>query len=240
MISRLKIERSAGATLVTLSDPDNLNRMDDGIVAELHEALDGADPKHTLAFRGAGTGFSAGRPHSSGGHPDGPAAAKKALVDLVRLNVRIAEWTAPTIGLVHGFANGAALGILQHMDIVVAESDAKFSFPEITYNLPPALVVSYLGRKLGDKAVRFLVMTGEEVSAERALAMGLISKVVDKGTLAAAQAKLLEHFAGRLEAETVLKAAVKQFQNNTGDLTAAMESGVEIVAAWARRPKPVA
>jgi enoyl-CoA hydratase/carnithine racemase len=126
------------------------------------------------------------------------------------------------------------------MDVVVAESDTKFSFPEIRYNLPPGLVVSYLGRKVSDKSVRFLVMTGEEVSAERALAMGLISKVVEGGGLDAAQAKLLEHFGTRPEAEVVLKAAIKQFQNNTGDLTAAMEGGVEIVAAWARRPKPVA
>ena len=56
------------------------------------------------------------------------------------MNLRIAQWAAPTIGFAHGFANGAALGILQHMDIVVAAKGTMFSFPEITYHLPPSLV----------------------------------------------------------------------------------------------------
>ena len=78
----------------------------------------------------------------------------------------------------HGFANGAALGLLQHMDIVIAATGTTFSFPEITYNLPPSLVASYLGQKVHEKATRYLVMTGNEIDAARALEMGLISTVV--------------------------------------------------------------
>jgi len=233
----LDIERDARATVITLSQAENANRLNDEMVTALHAALDDADPKRTLAFRGDGPGFSAGRPHSAGGHPRGPEAAGTALADLVRLNVRVAAWPAPTVAFVHGFINGAALGLTQHMDIVVVERGTRLSFPEITYNLPPALVVSYLGRKLNDKAVRLLVMTGAEVSAERALEMGLVSSVVDSGTLDAARAHLLAELGSRLEAEIEIKASIEEFLHDRTDLEAVMQRGVNVVSRWTCRPK---
>ena len=222
--ARLLVDRSERATGVCFNDPANRNRLDDGMVEELHAVLDAADPSAILAFRGNGDGFSAGRPHSPGGHPDGPAAAARALNELVRLNLRIAQWPGPTAGFVHGYANGAALGLLQHMDIVVAAHGTRCSFPEITYNLPPSLVASYLGRKIGEKAARYLVMTGEEVEAERALEMGLISSVVAGGALDA-------------EAERAMKATLAEFSTYAPALGADMERGVGAVMRWARRPK---
>jgi methylglutaconyl-CoA hydratase len=234
---RLLLERSETATVVRFDAADNRNRLDDEMVDELHAALDGADPNAMLAFRGNGDGFSAGRPHSPGGHPNGPEAAKHALAELVRLNLRIAAWNAPTLGIVHGYANGAALGLLQHMDIVVAAAGTRFSFPEITYNLPPSLVASYLGRKIGEKATRYLVMTGEEVDAARALAMGLVSSVVAPAELDAEGKRLLAHLGERLEAEVAMKETLLDFTPYAAGLEDDMERGVGAVVRWTRRPK---
>jgi enoyl-CoA hydratase/carnithine racemase len=235
--ARLLLERKQNSMVVQINDPSNRNRLDDGMVEELHAALDGADPNALLAFRGSGDGFSAGRPHSPGGHPDGPAAAAHALSELVRLNLRIAQWAGPTVGIVHGYANGAALGLLQHMDIVLAARGSRFSFPEITYNLPPSLVASYLGRKINEKATRYLVMTGHEVDAERALEMGLISVVVEPAELDGDAARLLEHLGERLEAECAMKATLAEFSEYAAGLSGDMERGVGAVMRWARRPK---
>lgn len=238
--TRLLLERSETATIVRFDAEDNRNRLDDDMVDELHAALDGADANAILAFRGNGEGFSAGRPHSPGGHPNGPQAAKRALAELVRLNLRIAAWPAPTLGIVHGYANGAALGLLQHMDIVVAAAGTRFSFPEITYNLPPSLVASYLGRKIGEKATRYLVMTGEEVGAERALAIGLISSVVAAAELDAEGKRLLAHLGERLEAEIAMKTTLLEFAPYAAELKDDMERGVGAVVRWTQRPKKAA
>jgi enoyl-CoA hydratase/carnithine racemase len=235
--ARILTERSDRATVIRFNDPANRNRLDDGMVDELHTALDGADPNAILAFRGNGDGFSAGRPHSPGGHPDGPAAAAHALAELVRLNLRIAQWAGPTLGFIHGYANGAALGLLQHMDVVVAARDTRCSFPEITYNLPPSLVASYLGRKVGEKATRYLVMTGEEMDADRALAMGLISSVVEPDALDAEATRLLNHLGERLEAEIAMKVTLAEFSPHAANLGPDMERGVGAVMRWAKRPK---
>jgi methylglutaconyl-CoA hydratase len=235
--AKLLLETTEFGTIVRFNDPENKNRLDDAAVEELHAALDGADPGGLLAFKGNGDGFSAGRPHSPGGHPDGPAAAKHALSELVRLNLRIAQWNGPTLGFVHGFANGAALGLLQHMDIVLATPDTRFSFPEITYNLPPSLVASYLGQKVHEKATRYLVMTGKEVSADRALAMGLISDVVGRESLDDEALKLMAHLGGRLEADRAMKVTLTEFSPRAAELEADMQRGVAAVVRWANRPK---
>jgi enoyl-CoA hydratase/carnithine racemase len=234
---RLNVYKNGKATTIEFANPQAKNVMDDAMISELHAALDEADEREILVFRGQGEGFSAGRPHSSSGHPGGPEAARRALKEVVRMNARVAKWKAPTVALVHGYAHGAALGLTQQCDIVLAESQTVFSFPEITYNLPPGLVASYLRRCLNDKAARFLVMVGEEVDAERAREMGLISKVVAPGTLRSAGDRLVGELAGRIEAEIWLKESIGRFNPWPGDLDTLMEEGVGTVFAWAARNK---
>ncbi len=236
----LDVERRAGATIVRLDQPENRNRLDDAMIASLHAVLDECDPAQLLVLRGNGDGFSAGRPHSAGGHPDGPAAARRALDEVVRLNLRISQWTAPTLAFVHGYANGAALGILQHVDVVIAAHGTRLSFPEITYHLPPGLVASYLRRFVSEKAARYLVMTGDEVGAERGAELGLVSAVVAAEQLDAEAERLITHFTERLEAEIALKATLASLSPITADLHDAMQRGLADVIAFARRPKTTA
>lgn len=235
--SKLNVTTSEQATIVEFADPASKNVFDDAMIAQLHAALDAADVRKLLVLRGKGEGFSCGRPHSSGGHPGGPEAARKSLGEVVRMNARIAGWKAPTLALVHGFAHGAALGLIQQCDLAVAERGTVLSFPEITYNLPPGLVASYLRRCIHEKAARWLIMTGEQVDADRAREMGLVSNVVAPGTLDRAGAELIGHLGGRLEAEMWLKESIETFSPWTGNLDALMQRGVETVFAWGARNK---
>lgn len=236
-MSLINVVRTEHVTIVEFANPEKQNVMDDAMIAEVHAALDESNERITLAFQGLGPGFSCGRPHSSGGHPGGPEAARKALNDVVRLNARVAHWKAPTVALVHGFAHGAALGLVQQCDIALAERGTVLSFPEITYNLPPGLVVSYLRRCLNEKAARYLVMTGEQVDADRAREMGLVSEVVAPGTLQQSGVALIGSLAGRIEAEIWLKESLTRFTPWPDDLDKLMEEGVGTVFAWSARNK---
>ncbi|MGH7682014.1 MAG: enoyl-CoA hydratase/isomerase family protein, partial [Candidatus Eiseniibacteriota bacterium] len=51
-----------------------------------------------------------------------------------------------------GAAKGAAGGLVINCDVVVAESGARLGFPEMTYDLPPANVASYLPNRIVPKA----------------------------------------------------------------------------------------
>ncbi|MDB5095488.1 MAG: enoyl-CoA hydratase/isomerase [Candidatus Eremiobacteraeota bacterium] len=235
--ARVRSVHASGVTFVELADPERKNVLDDSAIADLHAALDAANPREVLVLRGAGDGFSVGRPHAPGGHPKGPEAARRALEEVVRLNLRVLRWEAPTLAVVQGFAHGAALGLVQQCDVAVASSDARFSFPEATYNLPPGLVASYLRRFVNEKSARFLVMTGEEVDAERAREMGLISQVVERGALDDTATRITDAFVARLEAEIALKASLAALTPWFGDIEDAMHQGLQAVVRWASRPK---
>jgi enoyl-CoA hydratase/carnithine racemase len=85
--------------------------------------------------------------------------------------------------------------------------------------------------------VRYLVMTGDEVDAERAREMGLISLVVAADALEATAADLTAKLGARLEAEIALKATIAEFSPWTTGLVENMTRGLEAVVRWTRRPK---
>jgi enoyl-CoA hydratase/carnithine racemase len=231
----VRVEPHPTATVVVLDNPAQQNVIDDACLAALHAALDAADPHKSLWFRGSGDGFSRGRPHHAGGHSGGPEAARRSLESLVSLNARVAAWPAPTVAVLHGYAFGAALGLAVHCDLVLAEAGTRMAFPEITYNLPPGLVVSYLRRYLPEKVARYLVMTGAAIEAKEAWTLGLVSRVVERGQLDAAQAELMQWLGERLEAEIALKASLNRFAPFPAPLEAVMREGVQEVLAWSAR-----
>jgi len=221
-------------TLVLCNSAER-NVLNDAAIAAMHAALDVAGDTTTLVLRGEGDGFSRRRPHSPGGHPGGPEAARRALDEVARLNLRLLRWRAPTIAVVHGFAYGAAFGIVSQCDIAIAAESAEFSFPEITYNLPPALVASYLRRFTSEKAARYLIMTGRAISATRAREMGLVSVVVPDAALDQEAGTIVSECAQRAAAEAFIKDALTQFDPWSRDAESLMADGVAAVGRWAKQ-----
>ncbi len=84
----------------------------------------------------------------------------------------------PTIARVQGAAIGGGTGLVAVCDIAVAAQDAKFSFSEVKLGLVPACISPYVIKKCGEGACREFFLTGERLSAERALTAGLVNRVV--------------------------------------------------------------
>src|SRR5712692_3063385 len=237
MMSSVLVESSDTAATIRLNRPDQKNLFDDDMLNDIHRALDQADRDRLLVFVGTGEGFSIGRPRHTNVHGGG-AAARKALEGVMQLNLRVAEWRAPALAFVHGYAAGAALGMALHCDIVVAAEGTQFSFPEITYNLPPSLVASYLGRVAGHRAARYLVMTGNAIDAETALKMNLVSRVVGRDQLDLERENLIQQLGGRLPAEIEIKKSLDLFRIPSPKPAEDLRSGLDAVIQWGARMAP--
>jgi hypothetical protein len=92
--------------------------------------------------------------------------------------------TKPIIASVNGYALGGGFELVLASDIVVATANSTFGLPEVKHGLVPAGGgVFRLGRQIPPKIAMELLLTGKSISAERALELGLVNKVVDRGEL---------------------------------------------------------
>lgn len=159
-----------------------------------------------------------------------PDTAKRRLMKSHRIYgvVENCEW--PVIAAIHGYCLGGGLELALCCDIRYAEDTAQFGFPEVSLSIFPgnggtrrALYQTNLGR------MKELVYTGEMISAEEALHLGLIEKVTPAGTV---MAKARELAAKICKRGPLGVAAAKKVLNRTRDLS--LEQGLELESdVWA-------
>lgn len=112
----------------------------------------------------------------------------------------------PVIAAVHGWCIGGAYCIVQMCDLVVASENTVFKYPEAQLGFTGGLIASAVARIPHKFAMEFM-MLGEDFPAEKALAAGMVNKIVAAGTELAealAWAKILAESAP-LVLETVKK-----------------------------------
>src|SRR4051812_19506656 len=87
-----------------------------------------------------------------------------------------------TISLVQGECLGGGFEAALSSDLIVAERQSRFGFPEILFNLFPGMgAYSFLERKVGKRATEDLISSGKLYSADDMLAQGVIDLVVEQG-----------------------------------------------------------
>src|SRR5581483_6333207 len=92
----------------------------------------------------------------------------------------------PTIAAVNGAAVAGGAGLVSVCDLALAVPDAKFGYPEVRRGLVAAMVMPHLLRHVGERAARWLLLTGELIDAVEALRMRFINAVVGPEHLMAA------------------------------------------------------
>jgi enoyl-CoA hydratase/carnithine racemase len=108
----------------------------------------------------------------------------------------------PTLAVVDGSALGGGLGLAAACDVVLASERARFGLPEALYGLAPAIIRPALLSRLSPQRVNLLLFTCHSRSAEDAVALGLVDRVVAVPELAAAQRHMLRQLR-RARSETV-------------------------------------
>jgi enoyl-CoA hydratase/carnithine racemase len=183
----LLVEVRDGVATVTLNRPEARNALNRTLVRELGEALaalDGNADVRAIVLRGAGDrAFCAGA-DLKGSFQDAPILeAREQHAGLARILDGIPRMRTPVIGQVHGYALAGGCGLAAACDVVVAADDAVFGLPEIKLGLLPLMVLAPILRAAAPKRVLHLVLTGAELPAREALAIGLVSQVVPRAEL---------------------------------------------------------
>ena len=186
-----------GVLRIELARPDRLNAMTAGMVEQLHEALTEAerDPGcRVVVLTGAGRGFCAGLDLDGYGTPPGApeeGAAHRTLRTqrhIASLVQRIRRLPQPVVAQVNGAAAGGGLALVCAADVRLAATEAVFavSFIRVGFSGCDIGTSYFLPRLVGVSVASELILTGRFIGAERALAVGLVSEVVEEGGLDAA------------------------------------------------------
>jgi DSF synthase len=106
----------------------------------------------------------------------------RACVDVLYRNYTGHGLPITTISLIQGECLGGGFEAALSSDVLVAERQSRFGFPEILFNLFPGMgAYSFLERKIGKRAAEELISSGKLYSADAMLSMGVVDLVVDEG-----------------------------------------------------------
>ena len=108
----------------------------------------------------------------------------------------ILETSKPVLCVVNGPAIGGGAELAAFGDMVVATPKARFAQPEITIGVFPPLASTILPFLVGPKVSLELVLLGEPVTAERALELGLVNRLVPEAQLEATVKDLIGRITG--------------------------------------------
>ena len=183
--------------LITMNRPKKYNALSLDHMRELIRCLKaiGEDCETSIiVLRGSGPGFCAGHDLSEMIGRD-PAFYRHVFDVCCELMETIQAIPQPVIAQVHGIATAAGCQLAATCDLVVASEDARFATPGVKIGLFCSTPMVALSRSVGQKKSMEMLLTGEFVSAEEALAEGLINKVVPAQELEAETRKLAEKIA---------------------------------------------
>lgn len=190
----LRSEVEGVRATLTIDDPERRNPLSNATMAELAEMVGAAGDDQAirvLVITGAGAKtFSAGG-DLSGGFVDSPLGEhgeRAALIELVRA---VRGCPMPVIARVNGDAFGGGLGLLAACDIAIASENARLGTPEIDVGLWPMMISTVLLPLVPRRALLEMMLTGRRLTAEEAMNLGLLNRVVPAADLDAAIAEVV-------------------------------------------------
>jgi methylglutaconyl-CoA hydratase len=176
-----------GVATIALTVPEKRNAISAQMITDLLGALQQADegPAHVVVLTGSGKSFCAGMDLDELRHLT-RQTQQRNLEDarrVTKLLYRLHSFPKPIIAAVNGAAIAGGCGIATLADFTLAVPEAKFGYTEVKLGFIPALVSVFLRRRIADRHVRDLLLTGRIIDAAEALRMGLITEIVPQEAL---------------------------------------------------------
>ena len=255
------VERRGGVLEIILNRPEILNAVNRETIAALADAVaEAAEDRaaRVVLLRGAGTHFCAGGDITMFAdlirlpRTERQTALYRIVDTLHPLLVRMRHMPKPVVAVVQGAAAGVGLSFVLAADLAFAAEDAVFTSGYIHLGTSPdGGMTATLPHIVGIKRAAELMLLGDRFDAQRALALGLVNRVVPAETLeteaAALAARLAAgptHAYGRTKAllqATIGDAFDAQLRRETESFAAcaATEDFAEGVRAFLDKRRPV-
>jgi enoyl-CoA hydratase len=240
-----------GVVTVRLNRPDRRNALDVETITRLGSAFakfEGDSRVRCIVLTGDTKAFSAGADISEMSK-HGFAALDSA--ERKSAWASIERFSKPLIAAAEGLAFGGGLELLLLADIAIAGRSTRFALPEVRIGLIPGDGgTQRLPRLIGRATATRMILTGEPISADEALRVGLISQVVEDGASLDVSLQLAKTFAGgALSALRMAKAAIQAASETTLNVGLSVErhaaarafaspEGVEGMAAFLEKRPP--
>ena len=183
---KIRVEQDDGYAVVYLSNPP-MNVVSLPLTRALYAALltlERDDAVRALVLTGDGDrAFCAGSDINELAHMTAPGAV---LEQKLIFQNKVFEWLRafpkPTIAALNGVAYGGGLEIAACCDLVVAEQQVRLALPEIRLGVFPSSGGTFrVARKIGESRAKEMIFLGEPITADQALAWGLVNRVVAQG-----------------------------------------------------------
>ncbi len=240
-----------GVALLRLNRPEARNALSPEMMEEIASELERIDPEpevRCVVIAGSEEIFAAGA--------DIRAMSERTFAEALRHPAasfwrRLAAIKTPMVAAVTGYALGGGCELALACDMIVASEDAHFGQPEITLGIiPGGGGTQRIARTVGKQLAMEYVLTGRRFDAPMAQRMGLVNKVVRKGSCLQEALELARTVAGRppiavrlakqavlAAEETALSAGIEN-ERRLYELAMATEDRVEGMQAFLEKREP--
>ena len=208
-----------GVVTLTLNRPQAFNSLSEALLAELQAALDRVAAEgsvRAVVIAASGKAFCAGHDLKEMRADPSQAYYERLFAQCGRMMLSIQQLPVPVIAKVQGIATAAGCQLVAQCDLAVAVREARFAVSGVNLGLFCSTPSVALSRNLSRKAAFEMLVTGDFISAEQALAKGLVNRVVDAGQLDAEVEALLSRIVGKPRAAIAMGKALFYRQLETG------------------------
>lgn len=179
----LEIEDRGAVRVITINRERKLNALNHGVLTDLERAITETDAAASVAavvLTGKGDkAFIAGADIKELSALD-PQGAKEQVRFGQRVFARFASFRCPVVAAINGYALGGGLELALACQLRVAAKTARMGLPEVKLGIIPGYGgTQRLQRIIGSARALELILSGEPIDAERALAWGLVNRIAE-------------------------------------------------------------
>ncbi|MDE2297278.1 MAG: enoyl-CoA hydratase [Burkholderiales bacterium] len=228
----LRSRDARGVITLTLNRPQAFNSLSEDLLAALQAELDAVaadDTARVVVLAAAGKAFCAGHDLKEMRADPSLGYYQRLFAQCGAVMLAVQRLPVPVIARVHGVATAAGCQLVAMCDLAVAASGARFAVSGVNLGLFCSTPSVALSRNLQRKAAFEMLVTGEFISAEQALAKGLVNRVVSLEQLDAEVESLVASIVAKPRAAIAMGKQLFYRQLETG-IEAAYEDAVQTMA----------